>query len=213
MAFYTQSSHSLENKEMNILHRDYDLPAVIEYLMNGDIYKMIWYKEGVMHRDNDKPAEICLFKNESTIVMWYKDGKLHRDNDKPANISYYSNRKPVGEAWFQNGKQHREGDKPADIRYTINGMITTQTWYHYGNVHRAGDKPADMWYFNDTNKIHSLSWRKENKPFRTKGNPHYIEYNINGGIKIKRYLKDEINIDLVYNTDGSLRDSISIRAL
>ena len=53
-----------------------------------------WYKNGELHRDNDKPAIIW----SNGQKEWYKNGKRHRDGDKPAVINpddnieiYYSN--------------------------------------------------------------------------------------------------------------------------
>jgi hypothetical protein len=244
------SSSSLEKKDINIkledgcvVHRDDDLPAVIEYLTNGIIYKMIWYKEGRIHRDNDKYAMVHLFNDVATMETWYKEGMTHRDNDLPAEITYYGNKNILSQTWYQNGKRHREGDNPANIVFNLNGIINAQEWrindlyhrendkpahilyyistgniwfekwYHYGKTHRAGDKPSCIVYYNSINKIRSLSWTKEDKPFRTKGNHHYIEYRENGSIFTKSYFKDGNNIDFIYNTDGTLRDSIRIRDL
>ena len=39
-----------------------------------------WYKDGVLHRDNDLPAIEFANGNKE----WYQNGNLHRDNDLPA---------------------------------------------------------------------------------------------------------------------------------
>ena len=41
-----------------------------------------WYKNGKIHRDNDKPA----VEWRDFDKFWYKNGKLHRDNELPAII-------------------------------------------------------------------------------------------------------------------------------
>ena len=44
--------------------------------------KIEYRKNGILHRDGDKPAVIY---NDGTM-FWYKEGKIHRDGDKPAVI-------------------------------------------------------------------------------------------------------------------------------
>jgi hypothetical protein len=68
------------------LHRDNDMPAVIDYR-----HRVEYYRNGRLHRDGDNPAYI-----DNGEVFYYKDGILHRDNDEPAVISrdergYYKN--------------------------------------------------------------------------------------------------------------------------
>ena len=80
--------------------------------------KETWYKDGVLHRDDDLPAKTTRFGTQ----MWYKEGALHRDGDKPAVI-----RADGSKEWWINGWPHRDGDKPAIIRG--NG---TKEWYENG---------------------------------------------------------------------------------
>lgn len=65
-----------------------------------------WFKDGSLHRDDDKPA-IIWFDGSQT---WYKDGNLHRDGDKPAIIWFNGDKE-----WWVDGKLHRDGDQPAII--------------------------------------------------------------------------------------------------
>ena len=53
-----------------------------------------WYKEGELHRDNDKPAIVCAYGGK----YWYKEGLKHRDNDLPA-IIYASG----DQHWYKEG--------------------------------------------------------------------------------------------------------------
>jgi len=63
-------------------------------------------------------------KYEGTVgLSWYHDGALHRDGDRPANICYYENGKMESERWYRDGLSHRDGDRPAEIRYYKNGKI------------------------------------------------------------------------------------------
>ncbi len=61
-----------------------------------------WYKNGELHRDNDKPAVIWA----DGSLTWYKNGKLHRDNDKPAII--YAN---GSEYWYTDGLRYTPKSK------------------------------------------------------------------------------------------------------
>lgn len=72
----------------------------------------MWYQNGEVHRDNDKPAVVC---------EEFQRGKLRRDNDKPAYIESNGN-----QIWYQHGELHRDGSKPAAIWYEM------QTWYQHG---------------------------------------------------------------------------------
>ena len=56
----------------------------------------IWYKNGLIHRDNDLPAIMYI----SGSQYWYKNGLQHRDNDLPAVIYYDGEQK-----WYKDGQQ------------------------------------------------------------------------------------------------------------
>lgn len=70
-----------------------DTPA-IEY--NDGTKK--WYKEGLLHREGDKPAIEC-----GIYKIWYKEGKIHRKGDMPA-VEYKSGWK----MWYKEGKLREE---------------------------------------------------------------------------------------------------------
>jgi hypothetical protein len=108
------------------LHRDsVDFPAVIR--VNGT---MIWYKDGVIHRDGDLPAKII--KGDE---LWYSNGLLHRDNDKPA-----VNRLNGCQKWYKNGKLHRESG-PA-----IDDNLGYQHWYNNG---KRIEQPTHLYIMTD----------------------------------------------------------------
>jgi len=113
------------------LHSEDDIPALTK--SNGSHY---WYNNGLLHRDNDKPAVKCCFNGTK---VWYNNGEIHRDGDKPAFITYDGTK-----IWYKNGKIHRDGDKYAYIN--SDGY---QAWYKNGKTHRDGDKPAVI-YANGT---------------------------------------------------------------
>ena len=64
----------------------------------------MWYKEGLVHRDDDLPS----YGSESKC--WSKHGLDHRDGDLPAKIV----RDGQSKSWYKEGKLHRVG-KPAVI--------------------------------------------------------------------------------------------------
>jgi hypothetical protein len=59
-------------------------------------WDLIWWKNGNMHRDNDKPAVIRFDGTKE----WLKNGKRHRDNDKPAILQNGFKR------WYKNGEEY-----------------------------------------------------------------------------------------------------------
>ena len=74
---------------------------------DGSVRLERWSKDGMLHRDNDKPAEICYHKDGSVYLEeWFKDGKRHRDNDKPAYIHYFKDGSVDSEHWYKYGVQY-----------------------------------------------------------------------------------------------------------
>lgn len=75
------------------LHSFDDLPAIYDENI------MIWYKDGVKHRDGDNPAliETC---DDGIIVNYYWNGMLHRDCDRPSVITSKGD-----QIWYKYGKK------------------------------------------------------------------------------------------------------------
>ena len=71
------------------LHRDNDLPAVID-----EDGTQRWYYYGKLHRENDLPAVILVDGKQE----WYQNGELYRKNNLPC-IVYPSGKK----IWSRNG--------------------------------------------------------------------------------------------------------------
>jgi hypothetical protein len=120
-----------------------------------------WYKNGLRHRDGDKPAIIY----SECSLRWYKNGKCHRDGDKPARIWENGTLK-----WVKNGQLHRDDDKPAAIY-----AEGTLEWWKNGLKHRTTG-PAVIhpnneheYWINDvdiTEEVESwLKTRQYNYPF------------------------------------------------
>lgn len=88
-----------------------------------------WLDEnGMLHRDNDEPAEI--YSNGD--VKYYIHGDLHRDNDQPAII--FTNGTKF---WAQHGDCHRDNFKPAAVfadgreQYWVYGQLLSQEVVEY----------------------------------------------------------------------------------
>lgn len=79
------------------LHSFNDNPAYSSLGINK------WYKNGVLHRNNDLPAYI----EEQFVLKWYNNGKIHRDNLKPAVKYVHEN---IAEEFWVNGEQLNEDD-------------------------------------------------------------------------------------------------------
>ena len=127
-----------------MLHRDDDLPAVI------DAYGyQAWYKHGKRHRDGDLPAVLCA----DGSMQWWKEGTIHRDGDLPACIYADGCQK-----WCVEGSIHREGDLPAVV-YADGG----RQWFKNNKRHRDGDLPAVV--YADTNR----DWFKDDQRHRDIG--------------------------------------------
>ena len=122
----------------------------------------VWYKNGEVHRDDDRPAIIYADGG----LVWYKNGEYHRDGDKPARIDEDGT---LG--WWKNGKIHRDGDKPAVI-----GSDGLLVWYKNGQRHRVlgpavidKNNNFEWWFRGDEIPVNSQEeyeeWIHKNHPF------------------------------------------------
>lgn len=75
------------------LHRDDDLPAVIE--ADGS---QMWYQHGKLHRRGDRPAVVWANGSQH----WWKRGMLHREDGQPAIVEVDGRR-----AWYRYGAPYR----------------------------------------------------------------------------------------------------------
>ena len=86
-----------------------------------------WYKNGLLHRDEDLPA----IEYAGGYKSWWKDGKLHRDGDLSAIEDFEQKR------WYKNGLVHRDNGLPA-----IEWVDGSKEWWVKGERHREGGLPA-----------------------------------------------------------------------
>ena len=94
---YKINLYSIISQKNNKLHSYGDAPAEV-----GVDEGKSWYKEGKLHRENDKPAVIY-----DEAKQWYYHGKLHRENDKPAIISLEGEK-----SYYYHGKEYDPTDTP-----------------------------------------------------------------------------------------------------
>lgn len=128
-----------------VLHRDNDLPA---YTSGEHIQK--WYQQGKRHRTNG-PAHI-FDTRKRFCYQWYIDDKLHRDNDLPAYIAGLQvagevDQSSISMRWAEHGIRHRDGDLPAIIEGD-----GTEVWINNGKIYRAEGPRAAKYYFGNRRK-------------------------------------------------------------
>lgn len=130
-------------------------------------YDQYWFKDGVKHRGDNKPAIIYSdFKN----MRWYMSGLKHRSNGpaviKEASVNLYGTTGSSEMQWYNHGLRHRD-DGPAIIK--SNGVMK---WYIKGKLIKStinfnnGDEHDDN---NDDGKYDdSLLGEKYIHNFETK---------------------------------------------
>jgi hypothetical protein len=95
--FIVESKVILSDKQIKwFKSKNIKVKLLEEYKINAD-GDQCWYKNGLLHRDNDLPAAISLYGDH----FWSQMGELHRDNDLPAVI--FSN---GYQEWYQNGVKY-----------------------------------------------------------------------------------------------------------
>lgn len=117
------------------LHREDDLPALIEYYENGNLRIQKWMKNGEPYlRENDLQSIVRYYESGQLEIEEWKKGFFHqRKGGKPSIIAYFENGNKKWESWNQipNLKLLDEnGDiAPAYIYYDINGNIVSKRWF------------------------------------------------------------------------------------
>lgn len=121
--FVVKTGPYIINFEKDKVNSSNDNPAIVMVTSGDLIFTRRWYKDGVLHRDDDKPALVDKIPIEEfpRLISWYKDGVLHRDGDKPALMEFWSEFKIAKAFWYKKGK------KIAEINVTNDGEIKTTT--------------------------------------------------------------------------------------
>ena len=107
-----------EHDEAGHKLRKYCGTACIKEIRNSN-----YYKNGVLHSFNDKPAKTIYFENSNLIslVIWYKDGLIHRDGDKPAVVDYYPDNTIRIKVWWLNGRLIRNAGGSTMVGFDMSG--------------------------------------------------------------------------------------------
>lgn len=142
--------------ENGMLHRDGDLPAMIDVDDYGVVVFEAYYQNGKRNRSDyvspdgtliKRPAAIHRFSNGRVRSEEYcVNDELHRD-DWPAVICYDLNSAVTKTAYCRNGAYHRDGDLPAYEE--INSTYRMVVYYINGKRHRDDGKPAKINYHLD----------------------------------------------------------------
>lgn len=120
----------------DLLHSINDLPAMIITVPQSSnagctptySNRYYWYRHGLLHRDNDKPAVVW----NNGPKEWFHNGSTRCNEDQPAVIFSDGMRE-----WYKHGARHRDRDLPAIIY-----ADGSTAYYKHGLLHRDGGRPA-----------------------------------------------------------------------
>lgn len=127
--------------EENRYHSYNDNPAFVKYETIGKSYEKKWYKNGVLHRDNDEPALINVH-----LRCYYTDGVLKKTaeyyRDILSSITFYKeDGSREKEYRYKDSKLYKMTQFYDDktkivIKYYENGNIQEKKWYKNGKLFR-----------------------------------------------------------------------------
>jgi len=82
-----------------------DKSAIDLMTLNNKIFSKRWYKNGILHRDNDKPTILEKITSEThfRLITWHQNGVLHRDNNKPSYLEFWGNGEIAIASWYNKG--------------------------------------------------------------------------------------------------------------
>lgn len=86
----------------------------------GNFIEIIEFEDGTKYK---KQYENFILILES----YFKNEILHRDNDLPAQIKYFKDGKLARLNWYKNGDKY-ESNTPSEIFYNLYGIIRQQEW-------------------------------------------------------------------------------------
>lgn len=100
--YYENGNKKFESwRNFDQLHREGDLPAVINYYENGNKERESWFMHGYEWRDDDKPSDIKYYENGNIKQeKWIDCMSIDRENNLPAFIKYDENGNKKHEEWW-----------------------------------------------------------------------------------------------------------------
>lgn len=114
---------------------------------SGRIVSEHWYNaRDELHRDGDLPAVVEYSKNSEGVPIamdWFQNGKRHRSGDKPASIVYDLDdpERVIFEAYAVLDEYHRDGSRPAVRIINDEERSEERRYCVYGELSRT-DGPA-----------------------------------------------------------------------
>lgn len=121
------SSEIYDDLSGKVEHRFVESKLVLENTSLVHIDEL-WLVNGVLHRD-DEPAVIRWDREHTHKLReyYYKNGLIHRDGDEPAEIGYgsFGNSK----TWYKNGQRQRDNGLPPKVKYYKTGEVKREIWY------------------------------------------------------------------------------------
>lgn len=219
-----QERKQKEVKDINLDRGDLGIPKIeidgeyktVTWFDDNNIMKMRrWFKNNVLHRDDDRPAEIEIVNipdedddesdddiEQKTIKVtkekWYRDGVFFRDNDLPAFIirQIKNNKiKIIFACWYKNGMIHRDGDNYA--------MYINCSFDLY--------KELNILEIQGHFKSYQKVWYKNNRIYREDDKAPIVSFSTDFKNKIfsKRWIQKRPNnkpIQIDYDLSGHITD-------
>lgn len=167
-----------------------------------ELFKDVESKIKKFNSVNDKPGYISFYDSGNIkCEMWFRNGLLFRENNLPSCIVYFDNfEKTISQKlWYissdidflfleLNHKLHNEGDNPARIDYYESGNIKCEMWYKNDEIKRKDNLPAIISYYDSPNKnVKFELWEKNLDRIE----PHSIEYFPSGNVKTLFWNKNQ----------------------
>lgn len=88
-------------------------PASTSYEdVTGHITETVYYKDGKLHRDGDLPAVVQVWKDGRTFHAYFKEDNLHRDGDLPGTIIFNKSGDVEVAKWVTEGRVIRTETGP-----------------------------------------------------------------------------------------------------
>lgn len=112
-----------------------------EYLRGDGYYNRYYYRDGLLHRDDNQPAVEQVNKH-SIVHKYYHKGQLHHPSAPAVKIWYHY--QLILEEYYFKGMLHRDPDfGPARIeRYPSSDKIKQYEYWSQGMRHRPHGLPA-----------------------------------------------------------------------
>lgn len=125
-----KDTFDIEGKEIDKEHINAQYYKKVFY-RDGLVYGIVIYNADTNGYEsyNDEPSYVKYHNGKIESKGWHKDGVYHREGDKPALIEYYLHSGRIRtKQWSKNGVTYREGDKPAYISYSVDGDRAFLQW-------------------------------------------------------------------------------------